>query len=864
MAKIIEAKALITAEDGTGKAFAGIAAKLSALSATGQQVSKSTAQATSALGKRIAELGGQIEKIDGFRNLHKGLIEARARFNQAQGEVVRLGRAIEQAGKPTRELTRDYERAQRAVSSASQAFDAQRRAISASKSELSQAGIPISKLGAQQDELRRKLEHTTEAMRRQHSAAARSAVRREQFAGMASAAGLYASHKVRAGTRATLHTYREFDNERRFAKAVLGLSDEEMAPLVDQAIHGGATTKFNDIQYLHGQRDLAARGVKRDAILGMMPHAAALGMATDLSLPEAVKMIESGIFMFKKPTDTVDSAASSAKQTADVMTLAMKASGMTPEDISQIYKYGAPSAKMAGVSEQNLLAFGGVLKKAGIGGDEGGVAWRALMATLQNPTAGARTALLANGMDYARYQRVPDSMALDPFVRDVAAKYGVVLDDKAKGALGKVFANKGMISDPSKFAPAVMDVLSEYLGGDDAKSKKSIAGLARRYRDASMKGVDANAFFGDLFQNLKGNLQFANQLFGSKQGSRIATALNDPDTFAKVLEMLNNKSDGYAKKISDERMAGFDGAVSRFEGAIKNLETAVGRAWDSDGKGGPLTTVTDYLGQLVQKTAELPSGLVQGLSAALGVAGISAGAAGAWNIGKLLLTGGGLPASAVALNEAAAALNVAAARLGTAGAAGAAANGGAGAAAASKGSRVASLAKWGLYGAGAYLTYEAVKAIGDGNAELYKDVAPGEIHNEGNRRRHRGNQLFREQMMEDRASLGIPNGRYTGLGIIPGGAASFGFGPGGVPDGMRSGLEAVVKPDQITAKAEVSGNAKVEVILTPSPAFQGLINSAQTSAQMPIVGSGPGSTGRSMPEAAPTRSGGGGGGGGAM
>ena len=68
--------------------------------------------------------------------------------------------------------------------------------------------------------------------------------------------------------------------------AVMGISDDEQAPLVKQAIHLGGTSKYNDIQVLEAQRDLAARGLKKDQILGMMPAAVNLGQAMDLSLPE--------------------------------------------------------------------------------------------------------------------------------------------------------------------------------------------------------------------------------------------------------------------------------------------------------------------------------------------------------------------------------------------------------------------------------------------------------------------------------------------------------------------------------------------------------------------------------------------------
>jgi hypothetical protein len=111
-------------------------------------------------------------------------------------------------------------------------------------------------------------------------------------------------------------------------------------------------------------------------------QAANLGMATYQSLPEAVKLMEQGIFIFMKDVSSVTAATKSASLTADVMVKAMKISGMTSEDISQNYKFGAPGARILGMSEQTMLGFDGVLKKAGIGGDQAGTAFRALMATV--------------------------------------------------------------------------------------------------------------------------------------------------------------------------------------------------------------------------------------------------------------------------------------------------------------------------------------------------------------------------------------------------------------------------------------------------------------------------------------------------
>jgi hypothetical protein len=129
-----------------------------------------------------------------------------------------------------------------------------------------------------------------------------------------------------------------------------------------------------------------------------------------------------------------------------------------------------------------------------------------------------------------------------------------------------------------------------------------------------MKGVDVNALLADLMKKLPGNLQLANAIFGAKQGGRIATALGDPEVLQHLIDEITVNSENYAERIATERMSGFDGAVSRLEGSLKNLQTAIGRAWDANGAGGPLTTITDMAGKLVQSFAELNSHVLRAAS----------------------------------------------------------------------------------------------------------------------------------------------------------------------------------------------------------------------------------------------------------
>ena len=729
MSRIIEAKAVISAEDRTGKVLDGIAKKFKEVG-KGAQVSAEVGK----LAKQLDAAQAGLRNVDRFRQTQGAFTQARTAFRTAQMDVGRIATALDgarkaaaafdgvksfsksgaisteiaSARKQVSELERQLQTAQRAVKGASSAYEAQAGALKGVKAELAGSGVSTGKLVAEQNRLKAAVEGTTAAILKQEREQARNSqardlartrraerqaqveqaslavaerrqARKDAWKGAAGIAGLTAVHKAEHFGSHALHTYQEFDNERRFGKAVMGLTDEQQKPLVDQAIHMGGTTRYNDVQVLEAQRELAARGLKKDQVMGLMEPAANLGQALDLRLPDAVKQMEGAIFGFKKDISTLDAAKASAKQTADVQVKAAKISGMTPEDISQAYKYGATPARMAGLSEQTLLAFAGISKKANMGGDEAGVAFRALVANAMSPTRGAKEAMLANGLDYKNYQKMPDKIDTAAFTKTVAATYGVQLDKATQGALNKIFTDKKMIADPSKFTPAVMNLLSENLNGDDAKSKKSIAGLANRFRDKSMKGVDTNRLIEDLMTAVAKNPTLANAIFGSKQGGRIANAFDNPEAFKHILEELLHHSEGYSKDVSDQRNSGFDGAKRRLDGAITNLETKLGRAWDNDGNGGMLTGITDKAGHLVQSFAELDNRVVQAASvvAALGTAFVGIKSLG------LLTSGFGLTTSAVALDGSAAALTAAAAQLGAGGALGnvAGAAGGAGGAA---------------------------------------------------------------------------------------------------------------------------------------------------------------------------------------
>jgi hypothetical protein len=586
--------------------------------------------------------------------------EARAKALANSGASSRLQQRLSALGASSREIDKvsrawkDYAAAEKLAADASQWTRIQASQVRAWENSV------VASLRAVRTEERKLLQ---EQERMAAQAARRAARTPHGLFGMPGAAGLvglWAAHKAQHSARTVLETYRAFDNERRFQKAVMGISDAEQEPLIQQAIRGGATTKYNDIQFLEAQRELAARGLKRDQILGLMDSAANFGMALDLTLPDAVRQMEGAIFGFQRDLSTRASALEAAKRTAGMQVKAAKISGMKPEDLLQLYKFGATPSFMAGLSEESLLAFGGVLKKANIGGDESGVAFRQMVAAAVSPSRKAKEALLAAGLNFADYQKAPDRLNTDKFVENIAAQYGVAIRGEARAGIDRIFSNKEMISDPAKFTPAVMAMLRKTLGGNDAKSLRSIAGAANRFRDASMGGIDVDRFIVDMMESLSQGdssraIQLANAVFGPKQGARIVTALRNSKTFKQYRNEISD-SYGYDEKIKDERMAGFNGAVSRLTGSLMNLDTKIGRVWDDQGRGGFLTLATGATADFVQRLAEANPKLVQLGSAAAGIAALWLSAE---SIG-LLKGGFGLKGSAVALDVSAARLSAAA------------------------------------------------------------------------------------------------------------------------------------------------------------------------------------------------------------
>ncbi|WEK50302.1 MAG: phage tail tape measure protein [Candidatus Kaistia colombiensis] len=654
-------------------------------------------------------------KVSAFREAQEKLKATRRQFTEAQAAVRNAAKALATA---TDETSRKMQSAMRRAQSEVKKTAAEYQNASAkAKSAYAGIGGSIDKAIGAEARLRASIQETTAAIKQQQNAereqvalAGRRRLRREVAGVIGSAGAIYVGHKTNQAVRSSAATYKEFDDTRRLQKAILGLTPEDQKPFLDQAFHMGATTRFNDLQVMEAQTSLAQRGVKRDFIIPFVKEAANYAGAMGTDLPDAAKTLEGIVFGTGKHIENAAEAVATMRRVVDQAVKLAKIGGLDNEDIEGFFKFGAMPGSTAGLSDETMGTIAALMKRANIPGKEAGVAMRTASAKLVSPTKKGLDALYSMGIDYSDFAKGGpiDAGNVEKAFR---GNFGKSLTPEGRKALAAALENDDIMGDQSSFIEA-FTVAAE--GSFDKKKDGSlkaadankIAKFAQTYWKNSVDSVDTEGLLRAIMA-ANPSLAQLNAFFTDKHGGKFSKAFGSPEMFREYREMLATAPENFASNISDERQGGYSGAADRVVGALKNLETAIGRAIDANGEGGLLTKVTDLTGKTIQHLSELNPNLLA-FGGAIGVVGSKvAEFTAAWNVVDKLLefrASTALTASAAELSGAAVALTRAAGVQAGEAALGGAAGGG-------FWGKVGGFAKWAIPQAAAYyLGTEAIDA----------------------------------------------------------------------------------------------------------------------------------------------------------
>jgi hypothetical protein len=665
--RIIESKLVISGDDKTGAMFDSIAKRVDAIGKSGKM-----AAGVDRMSKSLEKVQSQMAAIDRYANT-RGVFEAsRKRLQDAAAAVDRHHKTMMTIAAPNRAAGEaEQRRLGRAVDQASKSYETQRAAVFADRRALEQLGVPIKDATLHQERLRAAVLATNAAMDKQKTRQERRAAVADRMArtGAIAGAGMIAAHKVKMLSTSAVVAAAEFDIASRKQREFTDISAEDQANiLTPQAKKIGQDTQFTNLDVVKAQTkamqglpsNLTGR-LKAEVAEGILENVKNYALVMEGDLATSAEAIRSYLQTTNKDISTKEKALKEANKATNQLVKMAKLGGMSDEDVQGFIKFAVASGTAAGLTPESLLSLAALARRGGLRGDEAGVFVRAAASKLVAPTKGGRAALNAAGINYSDYVTMPGNLDVGRLENQFKQDLGIGFTPAVREALQKALSDSSVIGDRGAFTQAVTEAVDPLFGKKKdgsmrASDRQKIARSAGTFHKVSAASVDVEALL-DKIMSSDMTLAQLNEFFTAKHGGKGAITQRQRDEYVAARNDLKKVGDDpdFAKRKADEIMAGLGGSFERLKGSVENLTLSIGQAWE-----GTLKPAFEGLGNAMDWISNLPKPVVAGGALAVG-GGMIGGAT--WLTSKLM-GGFGLSASAVALDSSAAALTAAAARIG--------------------------------------------------------------------------------------------------------------------------------------------------------------------------------------------------------
>lgn len=671
MGTIIEAKAVISAEDKTGAAFASIEKKLASLG-KGAKVSSEVDRLT----KSITEAEKQLASLDKVAKAASSFDAAKGKYQQAGAALREATKAIADAEKPTKQLASALKQAEQAYDRARASFQKQRSAMSDAASGLGKLGSSTSSIVAEQNRLKAAIDGTTAAIARQlateNRAAARRANRREALGTVAGGAGVLAATRGKDLGKKAIVSAAEFDIVVRKQRAFTDVSEADQVPLIEQSKKVGQETPYSNTDVVKAQTK-AMQGMpagftpalKAQVAHGIIDSVKNYALVMEADLETSSEAIKNYLLQTGKDISSKSKALSEANKATNQLVKMAKLGGMSDDDVQQFMKFAGSPGSAAGLSSDTLMSLAALARRGGLRGDEAGVFIRSTSSKLVSPTRQGLAALNAAGINFSDYVSMPKQLETSRLEGQFQRDLGVGFKPKVKAKLDKILSDPKLIGDRGAFTTAVTEAVAEQFpatkktGKMAAADRQKIAKSAGQFHKMSAQSVDTERLLDDSMS--KGmTLPQLNAWLTDKHGGKGAITQRQWDEFKTSREEIRKSGDDpdFTKKKAELIMGGLGGSLENLKGSTENLITAFGTAnaailkfsFDGIGKG------FDWISGLSDsgKQAATAIGLLAGAGTSL---------YGGWKILSALFGNSGLAGSAAALTGAAASLEAAAVKL---------------------------------------------------------------------------------------------------------------------------------------------------------------------------------------------------------
>lgn len=692
MAKIIEAKAIISGEEK-------ISPLLDKLAKRFDQVAK-TAKGTEGVDRMAAALQRvqkEMAAIDKYSSAGAGFAKARENYRRAVADVEAAANAMRKGEGDAKKLARAYEQAQRAASDAARAFEREKRSAIDAKRGLDELGISGGRIVEQQQRLAAAVDRANAAMERQESRASRLRAKIGEVAGVL---GMVAGPGILHGTREAVKSGASVQSRVTQMRAA-GIPESEIKTQLGTSADLAA--KYTNV----GRADILERYKELRSVL-LHPEEAAELIEPTIRTNAALNALDTSGHMAEglpfaiKGAEVLGLAQHPDRYLAylDAFVKAQQVMGktITPEQIFEFAKYSKASG--AGLSDRFKMTTALSLSQE-MGGNTTGVSVdqfvKQIVGGFQGNLHSAAKEFVALGLASA-----------DDFEK---SKTGTIKGLKpGRHVHGYQLAQ----SDPDDW---VYKYLIPALNAHGFTTQEAQIGQVRRMFP-SARAADV------VSKLITQRASFENHALLYAQAKGLgAIGLNQSDPFV-ALNSLTTSLESFAGTVTSPIMEKASAVLSGMASTIGSW----GAAFEKFSKANPLTS------QIIGGTA-IAGGAVGG-----GVL--------TYNLLSGVLGGFGLKSSAAALDGSAAALTAAAEALGGAGVAGKAAR-------AAEGAAPAAAASVFARGAAAIPYVGAAVGLGVGLYQLHEEAVENHGTTVHERRGSRTD-IYRKAFNEERAALGLP------------------------------------------------------------------------------------------------------------
>lgn len=365
-------------------------------------------------------------------------------------------------------------------------------------------------------------------------------------------------------------------------------------------------------EIMKAYNQLVQAGLSHEQVHAILPTSMDFAIAGNFDTEAAADKLTNVMTAMRLPMATQSQAEESAKRAADVIAYAANETNSTIEQMTEAFKYAAPSASALGVSMEQLAAMFVIQARRGIKASEAGVSIRAMFTRMVRPTNMAQAALARYNIDLADYLEQTKELTAADF--STALSFGGLDARAAEGEIDKILRMDIASSDKvQKITSAIMNAV----GDKTTMSAQAISDAVTETLFGFGEELDVERLIADM---QKAGIAMSDffKIFDVRQGARTLALFGDD--LSKWVDDLEENSAGFADALKRTRMQGIVGAWSQLSAALITASQKIAASGVLQGATRLVQTLRDFTLGLSEANPQL---LKFGTYAVVGLAALA-------------------------------------------------------------------------------------------------------------------------------------------------------------------------------------------------------------------------------------------------